>query len=336
VQAALAGQRPSDGYFVEFWRLLVEYPEILAWDRFFDEGKHQVLAEVNATVKAVRADLQVGFHIEHVNSFNPIFRATRRYDDLAKKADFLKVVAYNNCGGERYANFIRNVGSTVFRDVPRDELLRLNNHLLNYGSEAGLGELATAGLADYVARKRSAHSTGQGAMPYPARHRHRHPDRQELAQGHSRRHLRCNEGRACGGRAWRHLSRSLPEMRLANSPSRRESGLRIRRVENEMSVHLQRAYEQIALHPDRCGSAGYPLRCGRRRTTTCWNPADHLPPHISQLTSFGERADWSHDGKKILFLSKTFGDAMEIDVETKTIRNLTAHFPHYGYTRALT
>jgi hypothetical protein len=65
------------------------------------------------------------------------------------------------------------------------------------------------------------------------------------------------------------------------------------------------------------------------------NPADHLPPHIARLTAFGERADWSHDGKKILFLSKTFGDAMEIDLATRAIRNLTAHYPHHGYTRAL-
>jgi hypothetical protein len=65
------------------------------------------------------------------------------------------------------------------------------------------------------------------------------------------------------------------------------------------------------------------------------SPADHLPPHISQLTSFGERADWSHDGKKILFLSKTLGDAMEIDLAKRAIRNLTAHYPNHGYTRAL-
>src|SRR5262245_39866501 len=65
------------------------------------------------------------------------------------------------------------------------------------------------------------------------------------------------------------------------------------------------------------------------------SPADHLRPHITQVTWFGERADWSHDGKRILFLSKTFGDAMEIDLATKRIRNLTAHYPHHGYTRAL-
>lgn len=154
VQGALSNQRPADGYFVEFWRLLSEYPEILAWDRLFDAAKHEVLAEVNVAVKAVRKDLQVGFHLEHVNSFNPIFRATRRYADLAAKADFLKVVVYNNCGGERYAGFIRNIGSTVFRDVPGDELLRFNNHLLNYEREVGLAELAAAGLSpDYVARE---------------------------------------------------------------------------------------------------------------------------------------------------------------------------------------
>ena len=139
---------------MEFFRLLGEYPEISAWDRLFDEGKHAVLAGVNATAKSIRKDLQVGFHIEHVNSFNPIFRATRSYADLATKADFLKIVVYNNCAGERYANFIKNVCSTVFRDVPPEELLQFNNRLLNYGKEAPLGELATAGLsADYVFRE---------------------------------------------------------------------------------------------------------------------------------------------------------------------------------------
>lgn len=65
------------------------------------------------------------------------------------------------------------------------------------------------------------------------------------------------------------------------------------------------------------------------------SPADHLPPCIRQVTGFGERADWSHDGKRLLFLSKTFGDAMELDLATLKIRNLTAHYPHHGYTRAL-
>lgn len=64
-------------------------------------------------------------------------------------------------------------------------------------------------------------------------------------------------------------------------------------------------------------------------------PDRDLPPHITRLTWFGERADFSLDGERVLFLSKTFGDAMEVEIETGIVRNLTAHYPHHGYTRAL-
>jgi len=154
VARSLQGLRPSDGYYVEFERLLLNYPEIMAYHLLFDQGKHAVLNQIKDAVKSVNSKLQVGFHIEHVNSFNPFFRATRNYEDLASKADFLKVVAYNNCGGERYVNFINNVQSTLFRDVPAEELMRFNNHLLNYGDEASFADLATTGFSpDYVYRE---------------------------------------------------------------------------------------------------------------------------------------------------------------------------------------
>jgi len=65
------------------------------------------------------------------------------------------------------------------------------------------------------------------------------------------------------------------------------------------------------------------------------SPVDELPAHIRQMTHFGERADWSHDGKRILFLEKTFGDAYELDIATGVIRPVTHHYFHEGYTRAL-
>jgi Tol biopolymer transport system component len=65
------------------------------------------------------------------------------------------------------------------------------------------------------------------------------------------------------------------------------------------------------------------------------NPIDELPPYITKITNFGQRADWSHDGKRILFIEKTFGDVYEIELETKSIRPMTHHYFHEGYTRAL-
>ena len=53
------------------------------------------------------------------------------------------------------------------------------------------------------------------------------------------------------------------------------------------------------------------------------NPEEHLPPDITQLTGFGERASWSPDGTRIAFMSKSFGDAFVVDVATKVIRLLT-------------
>src|SRR4051812_10704424 len=64
-------------------------------------------------------------------------------------------------------------------------------------------------------------------------------------------------------------------------------------------------------------------------------PEGDLPPHITRLTLFGERADFSRDGRKVLFVEKTFGDAYEFDLETKAVRLLTSHYKHLGYTRAL-
>jgi hypothetical protein len=60
-----------------------------------------------------------------------------------------------------------------------------------------------------------------------------------------------------------------------------------------------------------------------------------LPSHIRQVTTFGQRADWSHDGKRILFIEKTFGDVYEVTLETLEVRPLTHHYYHEGYVRAL-
>ena len=65
------------------------------------------------------------------------------------------------------------------------------------------------------------------------------------------------------------------------------------------------------------------------------HPADHLPPNVRQLTRFGERPDWSHDGRRLLFLSKVFGDVYEVDVASGQITPVTDHFNHHGFTRAL-
>ncbi|MDA2925858.1 hypothetical protein MYX78_01275 [Acidobacteria bacterium AH-259-G07] len=65
-----------------------------------------------------------------------------------------------------------------------------------------------------------------------------------------------------------------------------------------------------------------------------WTDTNY-PSYIRCITHFGQRADWSHDGKRILFIERTYGDVFEVDLETEIIRPMTHHYYHSGYTRAL-
>ncbi len=154
IRAARGNERPNDGYFVEFWRLLLDYPELLAWEKLWTDGQQAIYAAIHRAAKESRPEVQVGFHIWHANSFSPFFRAEQNYAELARVADFLKIVLYNNCGGPRYVEYLGNVGATLFHDVPKEELLRLHNDWLDYPHEAPLESLAKTGLSpDYVARE---------------------------------------------------------------------------------------------------------------------------------------------------------------------------------------
>ena len=75
--------------------------------------------------------------------------------------------------------------------------------------------------------------------------------------------------------------------------------------------------------------------CGQTAIIEGVSPLDELPGYIKQVTHFGQRADFSHDGKRILFLEKTFGDVYEVELETGIIRPMTHRYYHEGYTRAL-
>jgi hypothetical protein len=115
-------------------------------------------------VKSVNPKLGVGWHIWHNNSFNPIYRAEQDLAEMAPYSDFLKVVIYHNCAGERMVDYIDSVDSTYFADVPKQQLLDFHYRVLDYGSEAGMTTLAATGFsADYVFREtKRAHDALQG------------------------------------------------------------------------------------------------------------------------------------------------------------------------------
>ena len=65
------------------------------------------------------------------------------------------------------------------------------------------------------------------------------------------------------------------------------------------------------------------------------NPLEHLPANVQMLTHFGERADISPDNQRVAFMAKSFGDAMVVDLATRTIRCLTCNVPGAVFLRVM-
>jgi hypothetical protein len=144
------GRRPRDGYFTTLWRLLLNYPELLAWANLWVESRHQFQAAIYARVKSINPALQTGWHVWQNVSFSPFQRAEEDLANLAGCSDFLRPAVYNNVAGGRFATFVEDARQSVFGDLPPELTLEVLYRQLNY-HEAPFDKLAATGFsANYV------------------------------------------------------------------------------------------------------------------------------------------------------------------------------------------
>jgi hypothetical protein len=148
-----AGQRPRDGYFTEFWRLLLKYPEVLAWENLWASSRHELQAAIYGKVKSVNPALQVGWHVWQNVSFSPFQRAEENLSVLADCSDFIRPALYNNAAGGRFKSFVKGAQESVYGDLSPEATFDVLSRELNY-TEAPLDKLAATGFsAGYVERE---------------------------------------------------------------------------------------------------------------------------------------------------------------------------------------
>jgi len=151
VRANRSGQKPRDGYFSEFWRLLMKYPEVLAWENLWVTSRHEFQTAIYRKVKSVNPLIQVGWHVWQNVSFSPFQRAEENLSDLVTFSDFIRPAVYNNVAGGRFVGYVKGSRSAVYGDLTPEATLDALYHQLNYTNEAPLDKLAVTGFsADYV------------------------------------------------------------------------------------------------------------------------------------------------------------------------------------------
>jgi hypothetical protein len=153
VTACRAGQRPNDGYYATFWRIIFRYPEVLAWETMWNDSVHETYLAIYRQTKSIRPSVQVGWHVWHALSFSPFFRAQTDLQKISDYSDYLKITVYNNLGGTRMETYITSISDTLYGDMPIEEALQFEYRVMDL-RERGYAELPYTGLsADYVFRE---------------------------------------------------------------------------------------------------------------------------------------------------------------------------------------
>ena len=148
---------PVDGYLVTFLRILLRFPEILAWEYTWHQAKEDVAREIYGTIKAIKPAAQVGWHVYHPVTWEVFYRAEMDYAELATYSDWIKPVVYHDIAGVRIRNrHIIPLSRTILRDTSPESSLALLYDLMGYdkATEPALDDLPTSGMSpEYVFRE---------------------------------------------------------------------------------------------------------------------------------------------------------------------------------------
>jgi len=159
VRGLMAGKtRPADGVFAGFLRVLLRYPEVLAWEYQYRLAREEVLEGMYRTVKAIRPDAQVGWHVDHQpSSWDLVYRAELTYEEMAPYSDFIKFIAYHDILGPRIRWwYLARLQRTVLSELTLEESLDVYYDLFGYDKqkEPSVDRLDKTGFSpDYVYRE---------------------------------------------------------------------------------------------------------------------------------------------------------------------------------------
>lgn len=125
--------KPVDGYFIEWMRIITQYPEVLKWEKFWMNNREAQRKRIYTLIKSIRQSVQVGWHIDHGMSWDPITRIFWPYAEMTPHSDWLMVALYFDALGPRSFNHFRKTYERLlFADLDPADAHRTYLQLLGY------------------------------------------------------------------------------------------------------------------------------------------------------------------------------------------------------------
>lgn len=159
VRALMAGgPKPPEGVFVGFLRVLLRYPEVLAWEYQYRQSREELLQGLYGTVKGIQPSADVGWHVDHQpSSWDLVYRAEWTYAEMAPYSDFIKIIVYHDILGPRIRYwYLERLKKTILAELTLEQSLDLYYDLFGYDKrvEPKLDQLEPKGFSpDYVFRE---------------------------------------------------------------------------------------------------------------------------------------------------------------------------------------
>ena len=159
IQAVETGaEKPVDGVMTTVLRILMDYPEVLAWYEQWFRSDQEIQTMVYRTAKEHRPTADVGQHVDHQrSSWDLFYRAAISYEEMAEHNDFIKPIVYHDILGPRLREWvIERMQARVLNDFSEAQALDMYYALFGHdpSREPGLDQLPEQGLSpEYVYRE---------------------------------------------------------------------------------------------------------------------------------------------------------------------------------------
>ena len=183
------GPKPVDGVAAGFLRILLRYPEILAWEYQYRLSREEIMKGMYDTIKKIKPAAQVGWHVDHwAVSMDLIARAAMSYAEMAPWSDYLKVVVYHAVTGPRIRSWVGEEQNSILSELTMDEALELHYAFFGYDQKLmpKSGQPSTAATwPDYVLpRNQTQRGERRGEDEDLSRHRLQRAERARRSGDH--------------------------------------------------------------------------------------------------------------------------------------------------------
>ncbi len=107
-----------DGAMIAFWRIICEYPEVMAWEKLQWDSYHNYRIDIAKAIRSVRPDASIGYHFQHHGLYGALpWRAGDDPEKAKDFADWVKPSIYAGASGARYYDLLKKANKTWLMDL---------------------------------------------------------------------------------------------------------------------------------------------------------------------------------------------------------------------------